>query len=285
LISGVPGSGKSVLENIIITTSASNWTEKDVNFFFFEIASKVGDFQDFIKLKQTKCHAYTYEFAVKGMEYLINEIKNRSNLFERYHVKNLTAYNLVSQEKLPVIFVIVEEAANFMPFGKNIDAHYNEKMKCLNYMEVIASQGRASGIIPLYTLQRPDKEHMLPFMKACLNTRIVLQQLNTASSLVVMDSEEAAHLTPREAYVLWGGNKVKVKSPFFKEQGKNNDILKYLKHQIDKDHKLMDFIHNPSNTNEKQFNSETTPPPPPDDELKGRRTQSKTTGVKKDAKL
>jgi hypothetical protein len=45
-------------------------------------------------------------------------------------------------------------------------------------------------------------------------TRVALAQTNTASSLVVIDDGEAVNLDPREAIILLGAKRYKIKVPF-----------------------------------------------------------------------
>lgn len=237
LLSGSPNSGKSVLLNMAIANQIYFHTEKEVEFYFIETAEKTNDFDDFLKCKQVRAFAYTFEYAYKLLNHICEQIKERSKLFSKARVKNIYQYNDEENEKLPIIYVITEEIPSLMPDTEKSDPNYAIKSKCTKLIDTIAAQGRFAGIYLIGTVQRSDKESIRPIIKSNLNTRIALKQNNEASSLVVIDSPDAIKLPRREAIVLTSGEYTRIKTPYIDKMVIYNTIKK----SIDKNYKLMTF--------------------------------------------
>jgi S-DNA-T family DNA segregation ATPase FtsK/SpoIIIE len=240
LYSGTTNSGKSVGVKLPLINLAHCFTPEEVGFFFVQNSSKVGDFDDLLNLKHTRYYAYSYDYTLKMFKYLIEEIKERSQIFGKYHCKNIYKYNnkINSDKKMPIFYCIIEEFAELMPGTKGIDKKYEQKVQCIDYVSTIAAQGRSCGIYLIIVLQRPDRVSLDPPIKANLTTRVAMQQLNDASSLVVVDDTSATKLKPREAIVRFSGQYYKIMTPWVDE---DKMVKQFCKDSISYNHEFIDL--------------------------------------------
>jgi S-DNA-T family DNA segregation ATPase FtsK/SpoIIIE len=240
LLSGTTNSGKSTALKIPLINLAYCFSEREVEFYFIQLSSKIGDFDDMLKLRHTRYFAYTHQYALKLFNYLTRVIKDRSNFLREKGFKNVHKYNdsVKKEDRLPIMYVVIEEFAELVSSGEKVDRHHNEKMAILDAVEVLASQGRSAGLYLLTSILRPDKDHFPVFVKACLNTRFALLQVNEASSLVVVDTTEATKLKPREGIVKFSGRCFKVKTPFVDE---DMVVKTFLKDKINPQHTFIDL--------------------------------------------
>jgi hypothetical protein len=103
-----------------------------------------------------------------------------------------------------------------------------------------------------------------------------MKQLNTASSLVVIDREGAEKLLPREAIIQVSGQYYKIKTPEIDEE---RFVYQWLRNKIDRNHKYFDIdAYNKARADakkQKQNDSKTIPFP---DKEVAATTQSKSKG-------
>lgn len=215
LVSGATGSGKSVLIFMLILNTIVNHTPNDVNIYLSQVSDKK-DLRIFDNLPHVKYFANDLEKSAKMLIYLTAEMKKRNELINQYkNVNNLYEYNQrFPKDKLPYIYLFTDEFAFYMPDDLDSDEEVNYKLACLTCYNRLAKEARSTGIYIITGLQRPDKESMPPIFKSLLCTRVAFPQNNTASSLVVIDDGEAVNLNPREAIVLMGNKREKVKTPY-----------------------------------------------------------------------
>jgi S-DNA-T family DNA segregation ATPase FtsK/SpoIIIE len=259
LYSGTTNSGKSVGVKLPLINLAHCFSPEEVGFFFIQNSSKVGDFDDLLNLKHVRYYAYSYDHTVKLFEYLINQIKERSEIFTKKHVKNIYRYNekVKPEERMPIYYCIIEEFAELMPGTKGLTKHYDEKVQCIDYISTLSAQGRSSGIYLIVVLQRPDKVSLDPLIKSNLTTRVAGQQLNDASSLVVVDTTEATKLKPREFIVRFSGQYYKMKTPWVNE---DKMVYQFCKDKLEYNHKFIDLFD--TNKNKTQQNNGSNEPIP-----------------------
>jgi hypothetical protein len=240
LYSGTTNSGKSVGIKLPLVNLASQFSPKEVQFNFVQNSTKVGDFDDLLKLEHAQYYAYTYEHTLKLFEYILDQINERSRFFEKRHVKNIYKYNekVKEEDRLPIVYTIIEEFAELMPGLKGIDKKYDQKVQCIDYVSTIAAQGRGAGEYLIIILQRPDKSSLDPLIKANLTTRIAMQQLNDASSLVVVDDTSATKLKPRQFLARYSGHYYKGMTPYVYEE---TLVRKYCRKWINESHEFIDL--------------------------------------------
>lgn len=263
IIAGTTGAGKSVFLAMVITNMIINCTDKQLNLFFAQVSNKDEDFYEFKYLKHTKYYADSIGKALMLYKYLYEQIKIRSKLFSKYHVKNIQEYNKVvpEEERLPLCVCVNDEFGSFTPGSKKTDLNYQNKIDCKFYIEKIATEGRSAGIFLIIGIQRPDREHFDPFMKNLMTVVVAMRMENGGSSKVILGDDRASELPAREAIVRFGVNEYRIKTPYL-TPGK---IKKLVKPYYEKDHKYISLSLNKGietsekSTSDTKVEKESTP--------------------------
>lgn len=230
LVSGSTGSGKSVFIFSMLLNLIVNHTANDVNLYLTQISDKK-DLRVFKDVEQVKYYADSLEQSATMLSYLLNEMIRRNTLISKYKdINNLYEYNKkFKNKKLPYIYCVTDEFAFYMPDDLDSPKEVGLKNHCLTCFLRMSKEARSAGIILITGLQRPDKENMPPIFKSLLCTRVAFGQNNTASSLVVIDDGEAVNLEPREAIVLLGNKRYKMKIPYLDMNMINEYAYEYSK--------------------------------------------------------
>jgi S-DNA-T family DNA segregation ATPase FtsK/SpoIIIE len=215
MITGSPGTGKTMLLFIILTNLIYNFGVKDINIYLAQISDK-HDLRVFKDCEQVKCYAKNPEEACKMLAHVYNTMQKRNKVIDKHtDINNIQEYNKkFKNQPWEVIYVSADEFSYYVPDEIDSDFEVAMKEKCLGYLKSIAKQGRSAGVYLLTGLQRPDKENMPPIFKAQLNTKVGYRQPNTASALTALDDSFATQLEEREALAVVGATKYIVKPPF-----------------------------------------------------------------------
>ena len=168
LVAGSTGSGKSILvQNIILGIAATNRPEQaritlidpkaGVDYFAFEALPHLdGPIID------------QEEEALVRLDTLVAEMQRRYSLFKASRVSNVTAYNKVATDPLPLIWLIHDEFADWM----QLDSYRAGVEAAVNRLGVKA---RAAGIYLIFAAQRPDASVFPMQLRSNLGNRLILR--------------------------------------------------------------------------------------------------------------
>jgi S-DNA-T family DNA segregation ATPase FtsK/SpoIIIE len=168
LVAGSTGSGKSVLiQNILLAIAATNRPDQaqihlidpkaGVDYFAFEgLPHLNGGVVD------------TPEAALVVLEALVAEMEKRYSLFRQARASNLKSYNAKSSERLPLIWLVHDEFADWM----QIDSYRAGVESVVTRLGVKA---RAAGIYLIFAAQRPDATVFPMQLRSNLGNRLVLR--------------------------------------------------------------------------------------------------------------
>ena len=150
LIAGATGSGKSVCINSLIISLLYKYSPDDVKLLMVD--PKVVELSVYNGIPHLLIPVVTEPKKAAGaLNWAVNEMNKRYNLFSQMKVKNIESYNKLYekgeiQEKLPYIVIIVDELADLM-------------MACPNdvedYICRLAQMARAAGMHLIIATQRP----------------------------------------------------------------------------------------------------------------------------------
>lgn len=192
LIAGSTGSGKSVLmQNIILGIAATNKPEEaciilidpkqGVDYFPFDgvphLAHGIIDSQ---------------EEALNRLQTLVGEMDRRYVKFKEARASNLDSYNrrVVTSERLPVIWVIHDEFAEWM-----MVEDYKEEVTSL--VGRLGVKARAAGLYLIFAAQRPDANVMPMQLRANLGNRLALRVDSEGTSEIALGERGAERLLGR----------------------------------------------------------------------------------------
>ena len=182
-------SGKSVALNCLIVSLMYKYGPEYLRFVmvdpkFVELSRYNG-----IPHMLTSETITTTNDALAGMDYLINEMEARYQLFKQNAVGNIGEYNSRINpritQRLPYLVFIVDELADLMAASKQ---SFEIKLQRL------AQKSRAAGIHIVLATQRPDVKTITGTIKANLPCRMALKVSSPADSTTIINGGGAEKL-------------------------------------------------------------------------------------------
>ncbi len=190
LIAGSTGSGKSVCINSIIVSLLYKFSPEQLRFIMVD--PKQVELQQYNELPHMLIPVITDpKKAVSALQWLVNEMEKRYQLFAKVCVRNIVGFNKradkqpqsasVTEEipdKLPYIIMIIDELNDLMLVaGKEVE---EEIMR-------ITQLARAAGIHCIIATQRPSVNVITGVIKANIPARIAFKVSNRQDSNTILD--------------------------------------------------------------------------------------------------
>lgn len=181
LIAGATGSGKSVALNCLIVSLMYKYGPEYVRFLMVD--------PKFVELSRYNGvpHMLTTEAVTKlndalaAMDYLINEMDARYQLFRSNGVGNIVEYNSFVNtnitQKMPYLVFIVDELADLMAVSKQAVE---------TKLQRLAAMARAAGIHIVLATQRPDVKTITGTIKANLPCRMAFKVVTQFDSNTIL---------------------------------------------------------------------------------------------------
>ncbi|MFT7463761.1 MAG: S-DNA-T family DNA segregation ATPase FtsK/SpoIIIE [Pseudohongiellaceae bacterium] len=201
LVAGATGSGKSVCLNTIICSFLYTRTPEQVQLVLID--PKMVEMSQFSDAPHLACPVVTDMKRAPGiLEWAVNKMEERYKLLVRAGVRNITAYNKLSEERLrgrfgdvidsedfprhlPYIVIIVDELADLMmTSAKEVETSISR----------LAAKSRAVGIHIILATQRPSTNVITGLIKANLPTRVAFMVSSKIDSRVILDANGAEQL-------------------------------------------------------------------------------------------
>jgi S-DNA-T family DNA segregation ATPase FtsK/SpoIIIE len=184
LIAGATGAGKSVGINTIICSILLNSTPDEVRLLM-------------VDPKRIELSAYEAiphllhpvvvdpKMASRALQWAVMEMERRYGLMEQMKVKSLATFNEVSEEKLPLIVIIIDELADLMMVAsKDVEGSVAR----------LAQMARAAGMHLILATQRPSVDVLTGLIKANFPTRMSFKVSSKIDSRTILDASGAEHL-------------------------------------------------------------------------------------------
>ncbi|MCR4944681.1 MAG: DNA translocase FtsK [Clostridium sp.] len=216
LIAGATGSGKSVCINSLIISILYKYSPDDVKLLMVD--PKVVELNVYNGIPHLLIPVVTDpKKAAAALNWAVNEMTKRYNLFAEKGVRNIDSYNglykkgLV-EEKMPYIVIIVDELADLMM----VCPHDVE-----DYIGRLAQMARAAGMHLVIATQRPSVDVITGVIKANIPSRISFAVSSQVDSRTILDSSGAEKLLGRGdmLYAPVGENKpLRVQGCFISEE-------------------------------------------------------------------
>ncbi len=189
LVSGQPGSGKSVFLNSMIISLVFQNSPNDLKFVLIDPKGglEFGSYQDLPHVYNNKI-AENAEESLEVLTALFEEMERRCNkIFKEKSVKKLQEYNeLKMVEKLPYYVVIIDEFADLIQYKKGKDV--------VQMVQRLAQKGRAAGIFIVISTQRPSVKFIPGEIKAVIPSRLSFKLPSAIDSKVILDKTGAEDL-------------------------------------------------------------------------------------------
>jgi len=184
LIAGTTGSGKTVCVNSMIMSMVYNATPEELKFLMVD--PKMVELAIYNGLPHLLCPVVTDAKKVSGaLGWVVGEMETRYKMLAKIAVRNITAFNQKSEEKLPYIVVIIDELADLMMVAQ-------EDIE--NAITRLAQLSRAVGIHMILATQRPSVDVVTGVIKANFPARISFKVASKVDSRTVLDMNGADKL-------------------------------------------------------------------------------------------
>lgn len=203
LIGGATGSGKSFLLACMLANLIYNSSD-DIVLYLSQIVK--GEISLFANCKPVKRVDTSTEEANVTLNKICRIFKERSELFTRHGVKNISQWNKhFPNQRKKRIFYIIEEISFYM-----------DDMEIWGYMALLIKAGRSVGIHIISVLQRSTSDQILPIIKSQM-TRITAKQRSTIDSINIIGVADAIKLKNREFLVDGNDGLQLIKTPYIDE--------------------------------------------------------------------
>ena len=257
LIAGATGSGKSVCINSLIVSLLYKYSPDEIKLLMID--PKVVELSIYNGIPHLLIPVVTEPKKAAGaLNWAVNEMNKRYNLFSQMKVKNIESYNKLYekgeiQEKLPYIVIIVDELADLM-------------MACPNdvedYICRLAQMARAAGMHLIIATQRPSVDVITGVIKANIPSRVSFAVSSGTDSRTILDQVGAEKLLGRGDMLYYpiGENKpIRVQGAFISEEEVENvvDFIKDSEEEVDYSEDIINHINSESN-NESNVNNDDT---------------------------
>ena len=190
LIAGATGSGKSVCINSLIISLVYKASPADLRLILVDpkrVELNVYNGLPHLLMKEVISEP---EMAINALQWAINEMSRRYEMFSQQSCRNITEFNKKAierddLEKLPQIIIIIDELADLIMMNKR---EIEDKISKLTRLS------RAAGIYLVVATQRPSVDYITGSIKANLPSRIAFGVTSIADSRTILDRAGAEKL-------------------------------------------------------------------------------------------
>lgn len=190
LIGGSSGSGKSVLLKLLLMQCV----EKGYEVYIADFKGGV----DFCGVWERKCEIITEQKRlIKRLDYIVNELESRKELFRNCKCANIEQYNKVTDRDFHRIIFACDEVAELLDKTGLDKESKAEVAKIESMLSTIARQGRAFGIHLILATQRPDSDVLKGQIKNNTDFRIC-GRADKVLSQIILDNTDGAEKIPKD---------------------------------------------------------------------------------------
>lgn len=204
LIGGVTGSGKSVVENLILTQLIDYNTPENLKLSLFD--PKGNEFCQYKDSKHLLHKPMTdIDESIEKLEELVEISEKRfqemvnHNTLKGLSIKDIKSFNemvdagTIDAEKMPYIVVMIDE---IMPYvGTDLE-------RTVNAIRHLTMKSRASGIHMILSTQTPRREVITGVIKANIQATLSLMVGDMRESVVMIGETGAEKLKPHGDFIL-----------------------------------------------------------------------------------
>lgn len=204
LIGGVTGSGKSVVEDLILTQLIDYNTPENLKLSIFDPkGNEFGRYKDSKHLLHEPL--VDIDEGVEKLEELVEISEKRFREFVNHNernnisIKDIKTFNdmvdagVINAEKMPYIVVMIDE---FVPYME-VDLERTE-----DAIKRLSLKSRASGIHMILSTQSPRREVVTGVISANMPIKISLMVSNMRESVVMIGETGAEKLKPHGDFIL-----------------------------------------------------------------------------------
>jgi len=184
LVAGATGTGKSAAINTILTGLLLKFTPDELRLILVDPKRvEMTPYNDIPYLLTPAID--DMDKVIHALDWSINEMSQRLQLFKESKVRNLEEFNEKSSYQLPNIIIVIDEMADLM---------LTKKGEVEQKIVRLAQLARATGIHLILATQRPSVNVITGLIKANIPARISLAVTSGVDSRVIIDQQGAETL-------------------------------------------------------------------------------------------
>jgi S-DNA-T family DNA segregation ATPase FtsK/SpoIIIE len=223
LIFGEPGSGKSSILHVILTTLIKYYEPHQIQFYLADF--KMSELNLYEGVENVKSISYVTKDFAPALTHLKRELTKRGNLLKQNKVRHIN--KLPDEQKPPYIVLCVDEFV--MIRDDDIMADLLQ----------IASLGRAYGIYLILAMQRPSHKILSTDVRGLLSVRMGFRTVDKRNAMIgeTPGSEKISKDQPG-TFLLNLDELTELRAPFLNED-KTEKLLKPYKKDEWKNHNFI----------------------------------------------
>ena len=228
LIGGVTGSGKSVVEDLILTQLIDYNTPENLKLSLFDPKGN-----EFCRYKDSKHLLHKpmtdIDESIEKLEELVEISEKRfqemanHNTLKGLSIKDIKSFNemvdagTIDAEKMPYIVVMIDEIMPLMA---------TDLERTVNAIKHLAMKSRASGIHMILSTQSPRREVLNGVIKANIDARLSLMVSSIQESVTMIDKMGAEKLKPHGDFILKTHDGTQRGQAYYIDDSKIQSIIK-----------------------------------------------------------
>lgn len=212
LIYGEPGSGKSSILHVILTTLIQLFPPHKIEFHLADF--KMSELNLYEGVKHVKSVSYVVKEFIPVLSYLNNELNVRGNLLKDHRVRHIN--KLPDAQKPPYIVLCVDEFVMIRDDDVMAD------------LLQIASLGRAYGIYLILSMQRPSHKILSTDVRSTLSVRMGFRTVDKRNAMI--GETPGSELISKEypgTFLLSLDELIELRSPYLNEEQTERLLEKY----------------------------------------------------------
>lgn len=200
MIGGMSGMGKSNAMNVILTQLL------ELNTELYLIDPKRVEFNIYEGVNKVKGVAKDIQSGVELVVRVVELLKEREMLLDKYGFQNIHAYNKVAANELPYLFLVVDEFSDF----EGVRIFWD----CVS---AIARKGRALGVHLIMATQRPSADVLPPAIKANMGIKLAFKVNTLGNSKILVENNRALLLPDKKGRAILDiGEQREMQIPYLK---------------------------------------------------------------------
>lgn len=228
LIGGTTGSGKSVVEDLILTQLIDYNTPENLKLSLFDPKGN-----EFCRYKDSKHLLHKpmtdMDESIEKLEELVEISEERfqemvnHNTLKGLSIKDIKSFNemvdagTIDAEKMPYIVVMIDEIMPLMA---------TDLERTVNVIRHLAMKSRASGIHMILSTQSPRREVLNGVIKANIDARLSLMVSSIQESVTMIDEMGAEKLKPHGDFILKTHDGTQRGQAYYIDDSKIQSIIK-----------------------------------------------------------
>jgi hypothetical protein len=200
LIVGRPGSGKTNLMHVIISTLALAYSPEELRLYLVDFKKGVG-FKPYADYQLPHAIAIAIEsereFGLSVLQGLDAEMQRRGELFRRVSVEKISEYREKNGAPLPRLLLVADEFQEFFTQDDNLSR------QAALLLDRLVRQGRAFGVHVLLGTQTLQGYSLAKSTLDQMTVRIAMQCSDADSRLILADDNPAARLLSRPGEAIY----------------------------------------------------------------------------------